>query len=188
MTHTVAATSTALAPTETKRASAAPSTGTSFAQVQAAAVKDSEAKDKTTSTDKAKSTDDAKSTSSAAPKGERTQKVAGHGYVEIVAGPRNGMFINNTGGKRDGEAFLIVKRHGREFHIYGTGKDRSVFEVGRERSTAPAAGTHGTTGTNGTTGTSGTGASGTTPTTGTTPATDTTGASNTAPASTPATA
>ena len=161
MTHTVAATSNALAPTETKRASAAPPTGTSFAQVQAAAVKDSEAKDKT------KSTDAAKSTSNAAPKGERTQKVTGHNYVEIVSGPRNGMFINNTGGKRDGEAFLIVKRHGREFHIYGTGEDRTVYEVGRKRETS---GTNGTTGagTTGTTGTSGTGASGTTPAAGTT--------------------
>jgi hypothetical protein len=149
MTHTVAATSNAPAPTETQRASAARATGTSFAQVQAAAVKDSESKDKT------KATDDAKSSVSA-PKGEKTQKVSGHNYVEIVSGPRNGMFINNTGSKRDGEAFLIVKRAGREFHIYGTGNDRSVYEVGRERSTTPA------TGTNGTTGTSGTGASGTT--------------------------
>ena len=38
MTHTVAATSNAPAPTETQRAGAARSTGTSFAQVQAAAV------------------------------------------------------------------------------------------------------------------------------------------------------
>jgi hypothetical protein len=149
MTHTVAATSNALAPTETQRASAARVTGTSFAQVQAAAVKESDAKDKT------KATDDA-TTSASAPKGEKTQKVSGHGYVEIVSGPRNGMFINNTGSKRDGEAFLIVKRIGREFHVYGTGKERSVYEVGRERSTTPA------TGTNATTGTSGTGASGTT--------------------------
>ena len=159
MTHTVAATSNALAPTETQRASAARVTGTSFAQVQAAAVKESDAKDKT------KATDDA-TTSASAPKGEKTQKVSGHGYVEIVSGPRNGMFINNTGSKRDGEAFLIVKRNGREFHVYGTGNDRSVYEVGRERSTTPA------TGTNATTGTSGTGASATT-TSGTTGASTT---------------
>ena len=154
MTHTVAATSNALAPTETQRASAARVTGTSFAQVQAAAVKESDAKDKT------KATDDA-TTSASAPKGEKTQKVSGHGYVEIVSGPRNGMFINNTGSKRDGEAFLIVKRNGREFHVYGTGTDRSVYEVGRERATTPAAGTTGTgaTGTNGTATTGTTGAS-----------------------------
>jgi hypothetical protein len=167
MTNSVAATSNALTPTETQRASAARATGTSFAQVQAAAVKDTEAKDKTTSTD------NSKDSSSNAPKGERTQKVAGHGYVEIVAGPRNGMFINNTGSKRDGEAFLIVKRHGREFHVYGTGDDRKVYEVGRKRETTDAkhaSGTSGTSGTDttaasgtaGTTGTSSTAATGTT--------------------------
>jgi hypothetical protein len=161
MTHTVAATSNVLAPTEPQRASAARSTGPSFAQAQAAAVKASDAKDKTTSTDDA-------TTSASAPKGEKTQKIGGHNYVEIVSGPRNGMFINNTGSKRDGEAFLIVKRHGREFHVYGTGKERSVYEVGRERSTTPAAGTTGTTGTSGTTGASAT--TGATPT----PAADTT--------------
>jgi hypothetical protein len=175
MTHTVAATSNALTTPETGTARAARATGTSFAAVQAAAVKDSEAKDKT------KSTDDAKSTSTAAPKGERTQKVSGHNYVEIVSGPRNGMFINNTGSKRDGEAFLIVKRHGREFHVYGTGKERTVYEVGRERSTTPATGTNGTSGT-GTTGTSGTGASGTSA-----PATGTSGASTTAASGTTST-
>ncbi|MEA2383856.1 MAG: hypothetical protein QOH72_3827 [Solirubrobacteraceae bacterium] len=170
MTHTVAATSNPLAPTETQRASAARSTGTPFAQVQAAAVKASDAKDKTTSADDAKS-------SASVPKGEKTQKIAGHNYVEIVSGPRNGMFINNTGSRRDGEAFLIVKRNGREFHVYGTGKERSVYEVGRERAATPAAGTTGTTGTDGATGTSGTGASGTT-TTGTTTS-GSTGASTT---------
>jgi hypothetical protein len=161
MTNTVAATSNAITPTEPQRASAAQSTGASFAQVQAAAVKATDSKDKTKSTDDTKSSD-------SVPKGEKTQKVAGHNYVEIVSGPRNGMFINNTGHKRDGEAFLIVKRHGREFHVYGTGTDRSVYEVGRERATTPAAGT-------GTTGTTGTGTTGTT------------GVSTTPAASTPAT-
>jgi hypothetical protein len=161
MTHTVASIASVPTTPETRGVRAARATGTSFAQVQAAAVKDSEDKDKT------KSTDAAKSTSNAAPKGERTQKVTGHNYVEIVSGPRNGMFINNTGGKRDGEAFLIVKRHGREFHVYGTGEDRTVYEVGRKRETGSTHGTTGT-GTTGTTGTSGTGASGTTPSTGTT--------------------
>jgi hypothetical protein len=170
MTHTVAATSNALAPTEPQRASAAPAAGSSFAQVQAAAVNDSESKSKASSGDDAK-------TAASAPKGEKTQRVAGHHYAEIVSGPRNGMFINNTGSKRDGEAFLIVKRHGREFHIYGTGQERSVYEVGRDRSTAPA------TGTNGTTGTSGTGASGTSATA----AAGTTGASATPAAGTTAT-
>jgi lipoprotein-anchoring transpeptidase ErfK/SrfK len=138
MTHTVAAIASAATTAETQRTKAARSTGTSFAQVQAAAVKTTEAKDKTTSTD------EKTKTSASAPKGERTQKVEGHNYVEIVAGPRNGMFINNTGTARDGQAFLIVKRHGREFHVYGSGDDRKVFEVGRKRETTDAKDTSGT--------------------------------------------
>jgi hypothetical protein len=130
MTHSVAAIPSVATTADAKRAQAARSTGTSFAQVQAAAVKSTDAKDSSSN-----STDDKKTSSSGAPKGERTQKVEGHNYVEIIAGPRNGMFINNTGSKRDGEAFLIVKRHGREFHIYGSGDDRKVYEVGRKRET-----------------------------------------------------
>lgn len=152
MTHTVAATSNAPATTETQRARAARATGTSYAQVQAAAVKTSDTKDASS-----------KGSGSSAPKGERTQKVEGHSYVEIISGPRNGMFINNTGSSRDGEAFLIVKRHGREFHIYGSGHDRKVFEVGRKREASDTNGTTGapvSTGTTGTTGTAGTGTSG----------------------------
>jgi len=166
MTNSVAATSNVLTPTETRRASAARATGTSFAQVQAAAVKDTEAKDTKTSTDSSKDS------STSAPKGERTQKVPGHGYVEIVAGPRNGMFINNTGSKRDGEAFLIVKRHGREFHVYGTGDDRKVYEVGRKRETTDAKDTSGTSGASSsdTTAAAGTTGTGTTAATGTTTA------------------
>ena len=138
MTHSVAATARAATTAETQRTSAARSTGTSFAQVQAAAVKSTEAKDSTSSST---STDDKKT--SAVPKGERTEKVDGHNYVEIIAGPRNGMFINNTGTKRDGQAFLIVKRHGREFHVYGSGDDRKVYEVGRKRETSDAKDTSG---------------------------------------------
>jgi hypothetical protein len=133
MTNSVAAIASAATTADTQRTQAASSPGTSFAQVQAAAVKSTDAKDSSSST----SGDGAakKTATSAAPKGERTQKVEGHDYVEIVAGPRNGMFINNTGTTRDGQAFLIVKRHGREFHVYGSGDDRKVFEVGRKRET-----------------------------------------------------
>jgi hypothetical protein len=154
MTHSVAATSNAATPSETHRRSAARAARTSFAEVQAAAVK-SKDNGKTTSAD----TKDA--SASSAPKSERTQKVDGHNYVEIISGPRNGMFINNTGEERDGKAFLIVKRHGREFHIYGSGDERKVFEVGRKRTTDGSATTEatGTTGTTEGTGTSGTGVS-----------------------------
>jgi hypothetical protein len=160
MTHSVAATSNAAtALPETTAAPAARTTGASFAEFQAAAVKDAKAKSTTTASASGSSSGDA-------PKGERTQKVSGHDYVEIISGPRNGMFINNTGGKRDGEAFLIVKRAGREFHIYGSGSDRAVYEVGRKRDDSSGSATTGTSGTSPTTGTSGTGASTTAATTG----------------------
>lgn len=62
------------------------------------------------------------------PKGEKTQAVKDHpAYVEITAGPRNGMFINTTNNERRGEAFVLVKKDDRDLHIYGTGKDRRVI-------------------------------------------------------------
>jgi hypothetical protein len=174
MTQTVSAIANAASTTDAQRTSAAPTSGTSFARLQAAAVKDTESTARAAATS---SSDDTSATSSStsAPKGEKTQKVAGHGYVEIVSGPRNGMFINNTGSKRDGEAFLIVKRHGREFHVYGTGHDRKVYEVGRPRET---------TGTSGTSGTSGSGTTGSGTTSSDTSGSSTTSASDTSGAST----
>ena len=167
MTHAVSALTTAATPAESHRPSAARAASTSFAQVQAAAVKSTEDKDKTSSS--AKTTEaDSKSTTDA-PKGERTQAVKGHSYKEIVAGPRNGMFINNTGNGRDGHAFLIVKREGREFHVYGSGDDRKVYEVGRKREATSDDGTKSDSSAKTTTSNSGDSAS-----TGTTPGTATT--------------
>ena len=65
----------------------------------------------------------------AAPKAEKTEDVAGRAYDEIVAGPRNGMMLNQSGNARHGQAFVLVERDGRSFHIYGSGKDRRIFEV-----------------------------------------------------------
>ena len=144
MTH-IAATTNAAASTETRRTQSARAGSSSFASVHAAAVSDS--KDKGATAPK----------STSAPKGERTEKVDGHSYAQIVSGPRNGMFINNTGNNRDGEAFVIVKREGREFHIYGSGQDRAVYEVGRERG---ASGTSQGSGTTGQTGSAATGSTG----------------------------
>ncbi len=45
------------------------------------------------------------------PKGETTQAVKDHpAYVEVTAGPRNGMFINMTNNERRGEAFTLSAR------------------------------------------------------------------------------
>jgi hypothetical protein len=73
----------------------------------------------------------------------------GHAYADITAGPRNGMYVNTSGNERDGQAFVLVERDGKEHHIYGTGKDRLVVclkpkndDAGEAKGTAPA----GTTG------------------------------------------
>lgn len=63
------------------------------------------------------------------PAAEKTEKVAGHHYEKIVAGPDKGHFINRTGSARDGEDFQIVQRGGRTFHVYGTGTDHKVYEL-----------------------------------------------------------
>ncbi len=61
-------------------------------------------------------------------KGETWEPVAGHSdYADILDGPRNGMYVNLSPGPRRGMAFSIVKRGGKEFHVYGEGKNR--FEV-----------------------------------------------------------
>jgi hypothetical protein len=108
------------------------------------------------------------STSTKVPKGEKSEHVKGHAYDEVTAGPRDGMFINRSGNKRDGQAFAMVKRDGREFHVYGAGKNRVIVEVKRSK-----ADDDNTTTTDNTSNSS-SGGSGTTTTTA--PATDTTGA------------
>jgi len=60
---------------------------------------------------------------------ETLAKVAGHKYAEIKNGDRKGMFVNQSGNDRNGDAFKLVERGGHEFHVYGEGKDRKVFEV-----------------------------------------------------------
>jgi len=65
-------------------------------------------------------------------KGETTRKVAGHDYVEVMSGPRNGMFINTSDNGRRGEAFVRVRRDDRDLHIYGSGKDRHVVTIMHE--------------------------------------------------------
>jgi hypothetical protein len=63
------------------------------------------------------------------PKGEKTEKVAGHHYEKIVAGADNGQYLNRTGNARDGEAFQIVQRGGRTFHVHGSGEGHEVLEL-----------------------------------------------------------
>ena len=60
---------------------------------------------------------------------ETLKKVEGHHYAQIADGERKGLYVNQSGNARDGDAFKLVERDGRSFHIYGTGADRQVFEV-----------------------------------------------------------
>lgn len=109
------------------------------------------------------------SSSSPSSVAETTQAVAGHSYSEILTGPRAGMYLNTTHNKRAGQAFVMVERNGVEFHIYGTGKNRTVVEM--KRHTPVAASTTPTTTSGSVTPDTGTA---TTPTSATTPSTGTT--------------
>jgi hypothetical protein len=62
-------------------------------------------------------------------KGEEVKPVEGHAFAEITSGAREGMYINTSGNSRHGEAFVLVRKDGVEYHIYGTGKDREVVAL-----------------------------------------------------------
>ena len=61
------------------------------------------------------------------PAGEKTTTVEGHKYADITSGPRKGMYLNTGSNARSGEAFVLVRKNGREYHIYGTGENRRVI-------------------------------------------------------------
>ena len=63
-------------------------------------------------------------------KGETWAPVKGHsGYADILSGPRNGMFVNISGGKREGQSFQLERRGDQMLHIYGEGADRQVIAM-----------------------------------------------------------
>jgi hypothetical protein len=71
-------------------------------------------------------------------KGEEMQAVEGHAYAEITSGARDGMYINTSGNVRHGQTFTVAHRDGKEYHIYGTGKDRLVVGFHVPSDKAPA--------------------------------------------------
>jgi hypothetical protein len=71
-------------------------------------------------------------------KGEKLSKVDGHQFGRIKGGERDDMCLNLTGNARSGKAFDLIWRDGRQFHVYGTGKDRQVVEVGHKAATTPS--------------------------------------------------
>jgi hypothetical protein len=79
-------------------------------------------------------------------KGEKLTTVDGHEFARIKGGTRDDMCINLSGNERSGQAFDLIWRNGRQFHVYGGhGADHTVVEVGR-KAAAPATGTTGTSG------------------------------------------
>lgn len=63
------------------------------------------------------------------PKGETWGPVDGHtDYADILSGPRNGFYVSLTG-PRKGQAFVIVHKHGKTFHVYGEGAHKKWIAV-----------------------------------------------------------
>src|SRR3954463_8417404 len=93
-------------------------------------------------------------------KGEKLSKVDGHEYARIKGGTRDDMCVNLSGNERSGQAFDLIWRDGRQFHVYGgSGADHKGVEIGHKAATT---GTSTTTGTSAKTDASGgTAASGT---------------------------
>jgi hypothetical protein len=84
----------------------------------------------TPSSDKAEATPEKPDTSDLKlRKNEKIEPVEGHAYAEITSGAREGMYINTSGNKRHGDAFVLVNKGGVEYHIYGTGADREVVAL-----------------------------------------------------------
>lgn len=63
------------------------------------------------------------------PKGETWAPVPGHtDYADILSGPRNGFYVSLTG-PRKGQAFVVVHKHGKTFHVYGEGAHKKWVAV-----------------------------------------------------------
>jgi hypothetical protein len=82
-------------------------------------------------------------------KGEKLSKVDGHQFARIKGGTRDDMCVNLSGNERSGQAFDLIWRDGRQFHVYGgKGADHKVVEVGKKAAateTTPATDTPATT-------------------------------------------
>lgn len=67
---------------------------------------------------------------------EKLQPVAHHGRAKIIAGAREGQYLNTSGNKRDGQAFTMEYHGGRRWHVYGTGADRVVIAFAKPAAAA----------------------------------------------------
>src|SRR3954453_11786828 len=115
------------------RASAASTTSTADTSKTTSTAKADDSK-KSFSTLFAEAKDDLK-------KGEKLSKVDGHEYARIKGGTRDDMCVNLSGNERSGQAFDLIWRDGRQFHVYGgAGADHKVVEVGHKPATPAADG------------------------------------------------
>ncbi|MBI5106601.1 MAG: hypothetical protein HZB46_16725 [Solirubrobacterales bacterium] len=73
-------------------------------------------------------------------KGERLSMVEGHAFARIKGGTRHDMCVNVSGNARSGQAFDLIFRNGRTFHVYGDGKDKVVVEVKEQAATTGTTG------------------------------------------------
>jgi hypothetical protein len=53
--------------------------------------------------------------------GAKLHKVDGHAYEKVTGGKHDGELLNTSGNDRNGQLFHIVERHGKTFHVYGSG-------------------------------------------------------------------
>jgi hypothetical protein len=107
-----------------KTASSGSTGGASFAQVLASAKKGASQNNAQTGTITGGLKTDLKP-----PKGETWGPVDGHtDYADILSGPRNGFYVSLSG-PRKGEAFVIVHKHGKTYHVYGSGKNKQNVAV-----------------------------------------------------------
>jgi hypothetical protein len=56
--------------------------------------------------------------------GAKLEKVEGHAYEKVHGGAHDGKLLNTSGNERSGQLFEIVHRHGRTYHVYGSGDHR----------------------------------------------------------------
>jgi hypothetical protein len=56
--------------------------------------------------------------------GATLEKVEGHAYENVTGGKHDGELLNTSGNERSGQFFEVVHRHGKTFHVYGSGSHR----------------------------------------------------------------
>jgi hypothetical protein len=74
--------------------------------------------------------------------GAKLEKVHGHAYEKVSGGKHDGKLLNTSGNERSGRLFELVHRHGRTYHVYGSGNHRlfvGMPQTGSGGKAAPSA-------------------------------------------------